>query len=90
MMKCDVCGKDAECIVAASAFGPISFDYCDECLQQGKEPYRAIVAYIACAGHFPDDINETYQKEVSRQLKLHNVSEEDFIRDVDADIELYE
>ena len=88
-MKCDVCGKDAECTVAASAFGPISFAYCDECLRQEKEPYRAVVDYIACAGHFPDDINETYQKEVRRQLKLHNVSEKDFINDVEESIKLY-
>ena len=89
MMKCDVCGKEADCIVAASAFGPMSFAYCDECLQQGKEPYRAIVDYIACAGYFPDDINETYQKEVRRQLKLHNVSEKNFIDDVEESIKLY-
>ena len=88
-MKCDVCGRDANCTVAASAFGPISFAYCDDCLRQGKEPYGAVVDYIACAGHFPDDINEIYQEEVRRQLKLHNVSEKDFIRDVDAVIELY-
>lgn len=89
-MKCDICGKEANCTVAASAFGPISFDYCDECLHRGKEPYRAVVAYIACAGHFPDDINELYQDAVRRQLKLHNVSEEDFINDVEESIKLYE
>lgn len=89
-MKCDVCGKEANCTVVASAFGPISFDYCDECLHRGKEPYRAVVAYIACVGHFPDDINETYLKEVRRQLKLHNVSEEDFINDVDENIRLFD
>ena len=89
-MKCDICGKEANCTVAASAFGCASYAYCDECLRRGKEPYKAVVAYIACAGHFPDDINETYQKEVRRQLKLHNVSEKDFINDVDGAIKLYE
>ena len=82
-MKCDVCKKERETFVAASAYGPISFEYCEECLASGREPYGAIVAYIACAGHFPEDINEMYQEDVRRQLKLHGVSEERFIKDVE-------
>jgi hypothetical protein len=83
IMKCDVCGKESETFVAASAYGPISFAYCRECLENGLEPYDAIVAYIACAGHFPEDINEAYQKDVCRQLKLCEVSEDQFIKDVE-------
>lgn len=86
-MKCDACKKECETFVAASAYGPISFAYCAECLANGLEPYSAIVAYISCAGHFPDDINEFYQQDVRRQLKLHGVSEEQFIKDVDESIE---
>lgn len=82
-MKCDVCGKEDKTFVAASAYGPISFAYCEECLRNGREPYSVIVAYIACAGHFPDDINEEYQEDVRRQLVLHNISEEQFIQDVE-------
>ena len=82
-MKCDVCGKEREAFVAASAYGPISFAYCEECLASGREPYSAMVAYIACAGHFPEDINEAYQKDVRRQLEFHGVSEEKFIKDVE-------
>lgn len=86
-MKCDVCGKEGKTFVAASAYGPISFAYCEECLENGREPYDAIVDYISCAGHFPDEINEVYQKDVRRQLKLHGISEDQFIRDVDRSIE---
>lgn len=86
-MRCDVCGKDRETFVAASAYGPISFAYCKECLENGREPYNAMVAYISCAGRFPDDINEMYRQDVRRQLKLHGVSEEQFIKDVDMSIE---
>lgn len=86
-MKCDACGKERETFVAASAYGPISFAYCAECLASGREPYGAIVAYISCAGHFPNDINAFYQEDVRRQLKLHGVSEEQFIKDVDESIE---
>ena len=85
-MKCDVCGKEGEVFVAASGYGPISFAYCAECLANGREPYDAIVGYIACAGHFPEDINEMYREDVYRQLKLHGVSEERFIKDVDESI----
>lgn len=85
---CDICGKkDVQCVVCASSFvGPFSFAYCVECFNDRKEPYGAMVNYIACAGRFPDDINETYRAEVKRQLLLHNVSEEKFIKDVDEAI----
>lgn len=89
-MKCDACGKENETFVAASKYGPISFAYCKTCLLNRREPYYAIVDYIACAGHFPDDINEIYQEDVRRQLKLHGVSEEQFIKDVDKSIEMFD
>lgn len=82
---CEVCGKrNTDFVTCASKFGTMSFCYCSDCSKEGKEPYDAIVAYIACAGHFPEDINEGYQKEVRRQLVLHNKTEEEFIKDVDG------
>ena len=84
---CDVCGKEVkETFVCASTMGAISFGYCEECLRQGLEPYSAVVAYISCAGRFPDDINETYQKHVKNILKCLNISEEQFIKDVNKSI----
>lgn len=84
---CDVCGKEVEKICAcASTMGAISFGYCEDCLRKGLEPYYAVVAYISCAGRFPDDINETYQKHVRNILKGLNISEEQFIKDVDKSI----
>lgn len=84
---CEVCGKCGErnttFVTCASKFGPMSFLYCSDCFNKGKEPYDVVVAYIACVGHFPEDINEEYQKEVRRQLMLHNKTEEEFIKDVD-------
>ena len=88
-MKCNVCGKEGEVIIGCSAYGPISYAYCQECWTSGREPYRTLVAYIASAGHFPEDINEMYQADVRIQLKLHGVSEEQFIKDVDDCIKNY-
>ena len=85
-LVCDVCGKPAR-IVAASAYGPISYAFCDECLKKGLEPYKGVVAYIACAGHFPDDINEEYRADVRRMLPLWGKTEEEFIKDVEKVIE---
>ena len=85
-MKCDVCGKEGEVFVASSAYGAVSFAYCDDCLLIGREPYWAIVSYIACAGRFPEDINEEYQKDVRRQLELHSINEEQFIQDIEKEI----
>ena len=85
---CDVCGKETEnVVVCCSSFGPFSISVCKDCLTLGRDSYNAMVAYISCAGHFPEDINEEYQKEVRRQLTLHNISEERFIADVNKAIE---
>jgi hypothetical protein len=48
-----------------------------------------MVTYIAGAGHFPKDINEVYQREVRRQLALHGISEEQFIADVEKEVDEY-
>jgi hypothetical protein len=84
---CDVCGKEnTEIYVCASTMGAVSFGYCSDCLSKGLEPYDAMVAYIACAGRFPDDINEMYQRQVRRILKWLKISEEKFIEDVNKAI----
>ena len=84
--KCDVCGAETKIVVCASSMGPISYAYCQSCLEKGLEPYGGMVVYISCAGHFPDDINEAYQDSVRRTLKETGVSEEKFIGDVDEAI----
>lgn len=81
---CDVCGKKAPVRVACSAYGPISFAYCQDCYEAQLEPYGAVVAYIACAGHFPEDINEGYRRDVRRMLPFFNKTEEEFIQDVNS------
>ena len=86
IVKCDVCGAENTIgLVASSAFGATSYAYCACCLAEDKEPYRAIVDYISCAGRWPQDINEMYQREVRRQLKLHNKTEEEFAKDVEEE-----
>lgn len=84
--KCDVCGKEGKVVPAASMFGATTFSYCKKCLGLGVEPYHAMVDYIACAGHFPNDINVSYQVVCREILKRLNISEEQFIKDVDAAI----
>lgn len=80
--KCDVCNKESKVAVCASTMGPVSFSYCKECLSKGLEPYKIMVISIACAGKFPDGINEAYQNEVRRILKELGKTEEEFIVDV--------
>lgn len=79
---CDVCGKTEDCEVVCGCFGAFSYAICKDCLVSGKEPYKAMVHYIANAGRFPEDINPGYQALVREQLKLHNKTEEAFIVDV--------
>lgn len=82
-MICDVCGCQGDHAVYASSYGAISFAYCLDCMEKQLEPYDAVVAYIACAGHFPTDINEAYQQDVRRLLAHWGKTEESFIGDVE-------
>ena len=88
-LRCNVCGKPAR-VVAASAYGATSYAFCDDCLAKGLEPYSGVVAYISCAGHFPEEINDTYRADVRRMLPLWGKTEAEFIRDVDAMIQRME
>ena len=84
---CDVCGKETDVVVCASTMGTISFAYCKDCFDKRLEPYWAMVAYISCAGRFPDDIHESYQELCRNILKGLGRTEEEFIQDVDRSIE---
>ena len=85
-LKCAGCKKAEGITVVCSMFGATSFALCDKCLKEGREDYRNMVNYISCAGHWPQDINDIYQEEVRRQLKLHNKTEEEFRNDVEEAI----
>lgn len=86
--RCAACGaENVRGIVACSVFGAYSGSWCEKCLREGRDSYDQMVSYIADAGVWPDDINEIYQQEVRRQLKLHNKTEEEFKREVDDLIE---
>lgn len=88
---CAACGTDnIECYPVASVFGAYTSSICKKCIEEGRFPYWSMVNYIAFAGRYPDDINETYRNIVTEQLKLYNKTEEQFINDVNdviADIE---
>jgi hypothetical protein len=82
-LKCAGCKKAEGITTVGSVFGATSYALCDDCLRLGRENYRNMVNYIADAGHWPQDINPMYQREVRRQLKLHNKTEEEFRNDVE-------
>ena len=60
MSKCNVCGKETDTVVCCSSCGAISFAYCDECLNAGREPYDALVGM----GLTSDCINKTYKEKI--------------------------
>lgn len=84
--KCDVYGKSTEVKAACSGYGPVTYAYCQECLNKGLEPYSGVVTYIACGGHFPKNINAMYKADVRRMLPLWGKTEKEFIADVDKEI----
>ena len=84
---CAVCGKKGDVVTVASRYGCCSHSLCKECLGKSREQYWNMVADVSCIGHFPDDISEKYQNDVRRQLDMYGISEEQFIKDVDKEIE---
>jgi hypothetical protein len=82
--RCEACGaENVKGLVACSLFGAYSGAWCENCIREGRDSYNLMVDYIANAGRWPDDINEIYQEEVRRQLKLHDKTEAEFAADVE-------
>ena len=81
---CEVCGKNAPVVVCASAFGPVSFAYCKECLIANMEPYQHMVDYVSMAGEWPRGIAKCYQGAIMRIVEGHGKSEAEFAADVKA------
>ena len=80
MNKCNVCGKEADTVVCCSSCGAISFAYCAECLNEGREPYDALVGM----GLTSDCLNKTYKTQILLpSLKFFGKTIEEF----DADVE---
>ena len=88
MSKCDVCGKEAEVFVACSSCGAISFAYCAECLNGGREPYDALVGM----GLTSNMINKSYKEEILLpSLRFYGKTIEEFDADVEqAEQEYYD
>lgn len=76
---CDVCGA-TPAVVASSAFGPVSFAFCPDCLSSGAEPYAFLVARVAEVGgrHRAPAVSETLRA----TLRTVNRSIEQFDHDV--------
>ena len=81
--KCDICGAEGPVVVCCSTMGAVSYAYCKHCYDNELEPYGAMVAYISCAGHYPEDINDTYIDIVRHNLEFYGKTEEEFTADVD-------
>ena len=80
MSKCDVCGQEAETVVACSSCGAVSFAYCQECLNGGREPYDALVGM----GLPYDCLNKTYRERIILpSLKFFGKTIEEFNADVE-------
>lgn len=82
MRKCDVCGKETEVFVVCSSCGAISFAYCAECLNAGREPYDALVGM----GLTSDMINKPYKEQILLpSLRFHGKTIEEFNADVEKE-----
>lgn len=82
MGTCEVCGKEAPVVVAASTLSACSSAYCEECLNEGLEPYSDIVGTAWCVGW--DDLAVWAKDKIERTLKKLGKTKEDVLADVEA------
>ena len=87
--KCDVCGEVEEVVVCCSATGAVSFAYCSECLQSGREPYFALAARLIGIASI-DNVAEWFLPIVRVTLEAEGKTEEELFKDVRAFEEEYE
>ena len=79
-MICDVCGERESVDVVCSRAGPVSFAYCRECLDSGREPYSAIVASLV--GMNPMGIADWYKPTIAATIKAEGKTVEQLFEDV--------
>lgn len=94
---CDVCGSNARTSVCASAVGPISFAYCDKCLEDHAEPVGALAVYLSAVvgkgtdlAENCDNISPAYQLIIDNSLAVAGKTRTEFYALVDTLIEDYE
>lgn len=79
---CEVCGKEAPVVVAASTLGACSSAYCEECFNEGLEPYSDIVGTVWYIGW--DDLAVWAKDKIERTLKKLGKTKEDVLADVET------
>ena len=96
-LKCDVCNQANVKGVFASSCGPISFAYCQTCLDLGAEPYGAVVGYLAGAVSDGEDvrpergiINERFQGLIEASLATAKKTREELYADITQSVKEYE
>lgn len=94
MNICEVCKKNESIGVFSSCCGPISARYCQDCINNGAEPYGYLVAYISMVVSKGEDaaieknkIRESYQKIIDTSLEIAGKTRQDFYKDIDSILE---
>ena len=77
--ECSVCGKETKVFAVCSTCGGSSYAYCGECLDEGREPYSALVGM----GLYFDEISDAYKESILLpSLKFYNKTPAEFDADV--------
>lgn len=79
MLTCNVCDKNEAVGVFASSCGAVSFAYCQDCLDAGREPYGALAAHLMGASGM-EDVAEWAKPIVRATLKAEGKTEEEFFQ----------
>lgn len=76
-LTCNVCHQREAVGVFASSYGAVSFAYCQDCLDAGREPYGALVVYLMGVSSM-GAVSEWAKPIIRATLQAEGKTEEEF------------
>lgn len=87
-MECVCCKDKSEVYLAESQLNMNKFHYCRNCLENGIEPYEALITSSMFQGNI-EDFDKNFLKILKRSIKVAGKTIEEFISDCAAAEDAY-
>lgn len=87
-MKCVCCINEDEVYMAESQLNMQKFPYCRKCLENGIEPYEALITSSMFQGNV-EDFDKNFLKILKRSIKVAGKTMEEFVKDCAAAEDAY-
>lgn len=87
-MNCICCNKEAQLYLTESQLSMQKFHYCKECLENGIEPYEALITSSMFQGDVKD-FDEGFLKILKKSIKVAGKTLKEFSKDCAAAEDAY-